>query len=183
MNIPPFIIALLFAYLSAIANAETLKVSTLKNTEEIRIQFSSQGCFHNTKYFYVIRGGSGKFIDISRAKSEWNAEKKEMVDLGIVPIGTVSLQAEDANGLDNLFSFYRIKSDGGCTTIDHLKIEYMRAGKLVGEEEITDSSCVVSMISMMKTDEEYRKRVGEPKNWAFLKQIITFDEIAARIKH
>ncbi|MBC7948324.1 MAG: hypothetical protein H7Y42_10625 [Chitinophagaceae bacterium] len=177
-----FIIAVLFACFSAIANAEILKISTLESDEEIRIEFSSQGCFHNTKFFYVLRGGSTKFLDVTQAKSEWNAEKKEMVDLGVVPIGTVALQVEDVNGLDHLFSFYRMKSDGGCTTIDHLKVEYIRAGKIIGEEKITDSSCAVSMISMMKADEGYRKRVGDPENWAFLKQIVTFNELTARIK-
>lgn len=183
MKKSPFIIALLFACISAIANAETLKVSTLENNEEIRIEFASRGCFHSTKFFYVLRGGSAKVLDISEVKFQWDAEKKKMVDSGIVPIGTVSLQVEDANGLDHLFSFYRMKSDGGCTTTDHLNVEYVRAGQTIGKEEFTDSTCASSTIRMMKEDEEYRKRHGEPKNWSFFKQIIFFDEIAARLKN
>lgn len=176
-----FIIALVFAWISASANAEVLKVSALTTGEEIRIEFSSRGCFHDTKYFYVLRGGSERVLDVSEAKATWNAEKKKLVDLGVVKIGTVSLTGEDTNGLDSLFTFYRMKNPGVCTTTDHIKVEYVRAGTIIGKEEFIDSSCATSSIQLMKEDESYRKRVGE-RNWSILQHVITFDDLTARIQ-
>lgn len=182
MKIYPTILALVFAWISAVANAEVLKVSTLAVSEEIRVEFSSSGCFHNTRFFYVLRGGPERVLDVSEAKSTWSPEEKRTVDLGVVKIGTTLLTSEDTRGLDSLFSFYRMKSEGGCTTTDQLKVEYVRAGIIIGKEEFIDSSCATSTIRLMKENEEFRKRVDEGNNWSILKHVITFDELATRIQ-
>lgn len=175
------IVTFVFSCFLSVANAEVLNVSALTTGEEIRIEFSSRGCFHATKYLYVLRGGPERVLDVSEAKTTWNAEEKKLVDLGVVKIGTVSLTGEDTNGLDSLFSFYRMKNAGACTTTDHIKVEYLRAGTIIGKEEFIDSSCATSSIQLMKEDKEYRARVGE-RIWSILQHAITFDELTARIQ-
>lgn len=181
MNPLSIIVTFVYFCFLAVANAEVLKVSALTTGEEIRIEFSSRGCFHDTKYFYVLRGGPERVLDVSEAKATWNSEEKKRVDLGVVKIGTVSLTGEDINGLDSLFTFYRMKNAGVCTTTDHIKVEYVRAGTIIGKEEFIDSSCATSSIQLMKEDESYRKRVGE-RNWSILQHAITFDDLTARIQ-
>jgi hypothetical protein len=182
MKIYLSILILYFACISATANADTLTIAALQDDEEIKIELISNGCFHNTKFLYVFRGGKTKLLDISQADYKWNAEKKEIIDQGGVKLGTITLKGEDESGLDYLLQFYRMKNEGGCTTTDNLTVEYIRAGQLIGKEEFVDSTCSSSMIRMMQQQDEYRNRFGEPKNWAFLKQIIFLDEMTARLK-
>lgn len=166
---------LLLAGMAAL-RAETLKVATLASNEEIRIEFQSMGCFHSFTQHYAI-SGSGGSISISKRRVAWNETKKKMDDLGVHALGTTPLSAEDRAGIDALFAFYRLKPEGGCTTIDHISVEYRRDGKTIGKESFVDATCATTF-----TVSDNLRPAVKPEEWDMVRRAVSLRAFDRRLK-
>lgn len=168
----------LFALLgfAGAAGAETLKVASLSTNEVIKIEFKSVGCFQEFTKRYEIHGGSAKLFSASLVEQQWEHPRSRPQK-----IGTVALAANEANGLDELLAFYRRKGPGGCTTVDHIRVEYERDGKKIGQEEFRDATCAISTRDLMR-NESIRKQFGGTYDWESLKKAVPFSQVESRIQ-
>lgn len=169
----------LFAMLgfACAASAETLKVASLATNEVIKVEFNSVGCFQEFTKRYEIRGGPAKLFSASLVEEQWEHPRSKPQK-----IGSVVLAATEASGLDELLAFYRRKTLGGCTTVDHIRVEYERDGKKIGQEEFRDDTCVIDMRDLMLRDEGLRKELGRRPDWESLKNAVPFSQVESRIK-
>lgn len=116
---------------------------------EIRITLMSTGCFHNSHHeFTFVRQGpeeQGRLqVSVISRERPWNEKRQEYEKLRNVPLGTLSLTAEEETKLDALLNFYRHLRQGGCTTQDRLEVVQVTAGakgKVRAVEAFKDDSC------------------------------------------
>ncbi|MEP4808350.1 MAG: hypothetical protein ABJ118_07165 [Luteolibacter sp.] len=132
---------LLAASMGICLGAEPFSVSDLKEGESLEIHYESRGCFHFSITDIVISGGVAKFFDI---RMEWDAEKKEHVEIARNPAGQMALDKADAAALDKLLKFYADEPDGGCTTIDEITVRLRVGEEVKREADYTDASCAAS---------------------------------------
>ncbi len=134
-----FLITLLIASFPFIVeSSENITINNLKENENISVEFSSSGCFHSITDILEFQGGG---VTIYELKQEWSEKEKKLIDLGMKKLGTLQLSKGDIQGLDRLFLFYAGEPNGGCTTVDTIKVKLSRDSKLVKIKEFVDGSC------------------------------------------
>ncbi len=96
-------------------------IAKLKKGEQMEVKYTSQGCFHNAKYFFTFKGDK---VDIYAPTSEKNDDER-------LKLGTLLLTKEEISKLDNLFTHYNNgKEKGWSTTQEQVSVKVM-IGKTV----------------------------------------------------
>lgn len=116
---------------------------------EIRITLMSTGCFHSSHHeFAFVRQGPEKQgrlqVSVISQERPWNEKRQEFEKPRNVPLGTLTLTAEEETKLDALLNFYRHLQQGGCTTQDRLEVVQVTAGakgQVRRVEAFKDDSC------------------------------------------
>jgi hypothetical protein len=109
-------------------------VLALTPGDELRIAFQSDGCFHHVRYTLSIRPDSfGAAVQLKESEANLAPGWK-------LALTRTRLDRHDLEQLDNLFTFYRGRKGGGCTTVDRIEITSVERG-VVRRESHVDSSC------------------------------------------
>lgn len=117
--------------------------AALPGADSLKIRYATMGCFHSATYELAFTAGATPRASATRLLLEWSEKDGVYVEKGREAVGEMALTAEDLRQLDALLAFYRAKPDGGCTTVEEIRVEQLRGGKLVAQESFTDASCSV----------------------------------------
>lgn len=109
-------------------------VKGLGPDDEVRIEYSSGGCFHFFAFDFTLSGKTPGTVAVAE-----RVTKDGKVSLR--PAGSVPLSHLDIQRLDNRIAFYRQKRPGRCTTVDSITISWLQDGKIVEKESFRDESC------------------------------------------
>ena len=107
----------------------------------VEVTFTSQGCFHQSIHEFRFRRAGSLFVEVTKVSSPWEESEIKASNPTRVPLGTVVLSDVEAVSLDRLIAFYREGREGGCTTVDSIKISQIENGKPVTTESFTDATC------------------------------------------
>jgi len=99
--------------------------------DTIEVTFMSVGCFHRVSYKMTFAPGENAVVSIKDLYSPKPGKH----------LGKIAVSGRDLAGLDRLMKYYRTPHLGGCTTVDQIKLVQKHDGKVVAEEEYTDSTC------------------------------------------
>jgi hypothetical protein len=110
-------------------------ISTLEPNEEVRIRFTSGGCFHFVAFNFLIHGKSPRKMLVTEVDRLSKPTSEQ-------PKGTVTLLEGDLSRIDKQLAFYRKKQPGGrCTTVETIEVSWFRDGTLSKKETFTDATC------------------------------------------
>jgi hypothetical protein len=107
-------------------------LSLLGPDDTVAVDYRSQGCFHFDAYRLVLRGGKGLRVTVY---------EDVIQELQQVALGSLTLDREEVESLDNAIAFYRSGPPEGCTTVESFRLVWKRGGELRLEESLTDGSC------------------------------------------
>lgn len=151
-----FAFILLLIY-SSIAGAEDApSVKNLGANESFVVEFSSSGCFHNSKDILVFTSGK---VSIYSVETKSPGDKKEKAEEKKKHLGDLELSDDDLTKLDALFKFYADKPEGGCTTIDRIAVSVQKDSKEIKTYQFTDGSCSTYEMKTVLTFGELMGRV------------------------
>lgn len=119
------------ALVAAAVAKEPISFQKLPAGDTIEVTFMSVGCFHRVGYKMTFVPGESAVVSIEALDSPKPAK----------PMGKITVSGRELAGLDRLMKYYRTPHFGGCTTVDQIKLVQKHDGKVVAEEEYTDSTC------------------------------------------
>ena len=103
--------------------------------------FTSSGCFHYVTYEFDFQHAAAFTTKVTQIEHRWNEAKKRQEEAKRIPLGTVTLSEAEIAGLDRLFTFYRSKKPGGCTTVDQITSTQKSSDVVKATESFTDGTC------------------------------------------
>ena len=102
--------------------------------DEVRIIFSSTGCFHNTRFELLFAGSSPQLVQIWKLDTKGEQKQRE-------EMGAVSLYRNDWKRLSKAIAYYRSgRKSGTSTTTDDISISWSKKDKQAQQEHFTDTS-------------------------------------------
>ncbi len=138
---------------------DSVRFSDIKENEKVEVEFSSAGCFHHYIDFYEFTGTQEKKVEVALFESSWS--EKENRPIKLEKSGKLELKEEELKQLDRLIKFYQSEPEGGCTTMNHIKLKLIRKGKVVVEKEYEDASCATYDMEDLMTFEFIKQRIEE----------------------
>ena len=133
--------------------------SNIKENEKVEVEFSSAGCFHHHIDFYEFTGIPENKVEVTFFKGKrWPEEGNQQ---NLEKMGQLKLKKEELKQLDKLIMFYQSEPEGGCTTIEHIKLKLIRKGKVVVEKEYRDASCATYRMEDLMTFGYLKLRIEE----------------------
>lgn len=134
------IIAFLFFASLALAG-DPVSFQRLPARDSIHVTFTSSGCFHSATYEFDFQRAATVTAKVTQVERRWNEAQKRYEEAKRIPLGTVTLSEAEIAGLDRLFTFYRSKKPGGCTTIDRITATQKSGDAVKTTESFTDETC------------------------------------------
>jgi hypothetical protein len=115
--------------------------SGLEPDQTVEVFYTSKGCFHSDSVELVFSPGPTGLM-VAGFDTAPRVDMKRMVEVRErVTLKPISITHQDAHRLDRLMEFYRGAKDGGCTTMDTIRVT-KRAGKeVLSSESFEDASC------------------------------------------
>ncbi len=120
---------------------DPISFQRLPASDSIHITFTSTGCFHFETYEFDFQRSTTVTVKITQVELRRNKTQKRHEKAKRTPLGTVTLSDAEIIGLDRLFTFYRSKNPGGCTTIDQITATQKSDGAVKATESFTDETC------------------------------------------
>jgi len=111
--------------------------SRLAPGDELRIHFHGTAFVNNATFRVLFEGAPHPTLSMQRITSNHPRSQEPLP----TRLRTVALADSEVAGLDSLLRFYRARRSGSCTTMDHVRVEQLRDGKVVGAEAFVDPSC------------------------------------------
>ena len=133
----------IFAFLlsaSLSLGGDLISFQKLPTSDSIHVMFTSTGCFHSVTYEFVFQRGTTMTAKITQIEHRWNETQKRQEEAKRIVLGTVKLSEIEISGLDNLFTFYRSKSPGECTTVDSITVTQKNGDTAKATESFTDET-------------------------------------------
>jgi len=97
----------LLAACTPTANAEE-KVATfsaLPKGDELRVTFTTSGCFHFVAYELTFRRSTATTVSVTQIMYEGSREREAITATNRINLGELSLSKSDLEGLDKLLRF------------------------------------------------------------------------------
>lgn len=115
--------------------------SSLPEGDELRMIFTSEGCFHNESYELKFRRSPGLTAEVTQLGRKWSDELNDYITTERIGLGELALSETDEAGLNRLLAFYRTGAPGGCTTVDRISVKQYHNGRISAWEQFLDASC------------------------------------------
>jgi len=112
--------------------------SQLGPRDELRVHFHANGCFYDTRYNLVFRGGDAPSVSIATVSTTLS---RYMHQAPGVPVLSSALSDTMLAGLDGLLRFYRSRPPGRCTSSEEIEMVQLHDGAIVAQERFRDGSC------------------------------------------
>ncbi len=136
-----FIAISIFLFISP-AYGQSNKFIALDYSQEIHVEYTSQGCFGISHRLFEFKGGRIPIVRILNLKKQWSEDKKQFIEISRELLGSVKLLKNELHQLDNLFGYYKsLSHPGGCTTVDTISVKYLKKSKLLKSETFIDATC------------------------------------------
>ena len=136
----PTILAFLLSASFALAG-DLISFQQLPASDSIHVTFTSTGCFHFVTYEFDFQRAATMTAKVTQVELRWNEAQKRQEEAKRIPLGTVKLSEAEIAGLDRLFTFYRSKKPGGCTTVDQITATQKNGDAVKATESFTDRTC------------------------------------------
>lgn len=125
---------------------ERLNLRSLKANERMVVTYVSAGPGYLLRRIYSMDGGEQVKFTAIEQESVYD-DKRRQLPSDMEPIGTTVLTSDEANGLENYFTFLRMEYKGQCYAYDKLILDHFRDGKLIATESFHDKTCVATWFS------------------------------------
>ena len=122
---------------------ERLNLRSLQANERVVVTYVSAGPGYLLRRIYSMDGGEAVKFTAIEQESVYEGKRRELAS-ELEPIGETILTADEANGLENYFTFLRMEYKGNCYAYDKVTIDHFRDGKLIGTESFHDKTCVAT---------------------------------------
>ena len=109
--------------------------------DSIHVTFTSTGCFHYETYEFDFQRAATVTVKVTQVEHRWNEAKKRQEEAKRTSLGTVTISEAEIAGIERLFTFYRSKKDGGCTTVDRITAIQTSGKAVKATESFTDETC------------------------------------------
>lgn len=122
---------------------ERLNLRSLKANEKVVVTYVSAGPGYLLRRIYSMDGGEAVKFTAIEQESVYDGKRRQLPS-ELEPIGETVLTPDEANGLENYFTFLRMEYKGNCYAYDKVTIDHFRDGKLIGTESFHDKTCVAT---------------------------------------
>src|SRR5262245_38518960 len=127
--------------------------SELPRRDELRVAFTTSGCFHYASYELMFRQWAEFAVTVVEIEREWSRDFKALKSTNLVTFGELTLTNADLQGLDHLLRFYRSGPRDGCTTVDKISISQHHDDEVIAAEQFMDGSCFYDQKNMTRIRE------------------------------